>query len=406
MGETYSKIPQLYSAKIKRAFFHQKSLHMPYFVKLLSLVLLVLAWILPGCVEDDDLQVDNFTDLPSYQLEQIEVLSDQGDMILGRPVYTEIDSDGKRLVMDLASFEIHVYDSEGTHQNSFGQEGDGPGEFRQPRNLMIGENDTLYVNDNTRRSLLVYAKTGVYEWSHAYDLAYPQIEGGFASFFLMPDQDGYPVVIRIRESSEEFPNGYSTVKLTDNSGSIIHNTDVKFGQGEMLTIESGGNRIMFGLSEVANSQIAAVKDGTFYQVWTADPVIYHYSNEGELLNTIELAGYPLQRAASQYITELNDRVFGGQFGNQTNALREAVGEYFPAFSQIMVMKDDSIWLSRIVPDSRDQHWYHLSPLGEPLGKLNLESGFNLRNADANMIYVSGEDENGSPAIIRYRFTAS
>jgi len=372
--------------------------------KYFSIVLLGLALILHGC-SDEETKEDNFTNLPLYQLEQVEVLSDQGEMIIGRPSHTGIDSDGNRLVMDLAGFHIHVYDSEGILQNSFGREGDGPGEFRQPRNLMIGENDTLYINDNSRRSLLVYAKTGEYEWRHAYDLAYPQIDGGFTSFFLMPGESGYPVVISYSENTDEFPNGYSTVKLTDKNGRIIKDTEVRFARGEMLTIESGGNQIMFGLSEVANSQITAANEGTYFQAWTADPVIYHYSNSGELLKTIELNGYPIRETSSQDISELNERIFGsGQFGNQTNALRGAIGEFFPAFSQIRVMKDNSIWLSRIVPDSRDHHWYHLSPNGEPLGRLELENGFRLQNAVNNRIYVSGEDENGAPAIVAYRIT--
>lgn len=371
---------------------------------LLLFALLLFSLLLIGCSEEV-IKESYFSELPAYQLEQVEILSDQEEVILGRPVYTEIDSDGNRLVMDLASFEIHIYDKQGVLRNSFGHEGDGPGEFRQPRNLMIGENDTLYVNDNSRRSLLVYAKTGKYEWSHAYDLAYPPIENGFATFFLMPGESGYPVVARIREDSEEFPNGYTTVKLTDYNGAIIQNTGVMFAEGEMLTIESNGNRIMFGLSEVANSQITVSRNDTYYQAWTAEPVIYQYRNDGELLRTIELEGYPIQKATSRHISELNEGVFGGRFGNQTSALRGAIGEYFPAFSQIMVTDDESIWLSRIMPESKDQHWYHLSPTGEPLGKLHLENGYNLRNADTDYIYVSGETENGSPAILRYRLTA-
>jgi len=376
---------------------------MRHLYNLLLSALLIFALFLPGCSEEE-IKYDYFSELPAYQLEQVQILSDQEEVILGRPVYTEIDSDGNRLVMDLSSFQIHVYDKEGTLRNSFGQEGDGPGEFRQPRNLMIGENDTLYVNDNTRRSLLVYAKTGEHDWKHAYDLSYPQIENGFATFFLMPGEGGYPIVVNISEESEEFPNGYTTVKLTGKNGANIRNTDVRFARGEMLTIESGGNRIMLGLSEVANSQVTAAKNGTYYQAWTAEPVIYHYSSDGELLRTIELEGYPIQQTTSRHISELNDRMFGGQFGNQTSALRGAIGDYFPAFTQIMVMNDESIWLSRVMPESTGQHWYHLSSTGEPLGKLGLENGFSLRNAIANHIYVSGETEDGSPAILKYRIT--
>lgn len=43
---------------------------------------------------------------------------------------------------------------------------------------------------------------------------------------------------------------------------------------------------------------------------------------------------------------------------------------------------------------------------EPLGRISLEPGGDLRNAVGNDIYVSGADEDGSPVIIRYRMDGS
>lgn len=369
-------------------------------------VFVILIMIFHSCGAEEDATENLFSNLPEYQMETVEVLGDQGDLILGRPVHTEIDSEGNRLVMDLSVFQVHVYDRDGVYQNSFGTEGDGPGEFRQPGRPIISENDTLYFSDYRRQSLLVYKKTGNYEWEHAYDLAFPQTEGGAPTVAMAPSETGYPVVYRMHDNSDEFPDGYSTVKLVDSAGRIISDTDVAFRSGKMITIETNGNRIMLGLAEVHNSQIAPHPNGTYYQAWTADPVIYQYSARGELLKTIQLEGYPILPVTNQAISSMSEQRFGGQFGNIANDLREAVGENFPAFSEIMVMKDDSIWLREIVPESNNESWYHLTPEGKPLGRLSLEPGEDLRNAVGNDIYVSGTDEDGSPVIIRYRIDGS
>lgn len=362
-----------------------------------------IPFILQGCTEDN-VQEDDFTNLPIYQLEEMEVLSDQADLLMGRPVFTEIDSEGNRLIMDLSSFEILVYDEQGTYHNSFGREGSGPGEFQQPSYMMLGENDTLYVSDNTRNSLIVYSKSSDFSWSHAYDIAFPQAENGYPGSALMPSTAGFPIVYMSNDESDEFPNGFKEVRIVDRHGEYIGNAGVKFKRGALITLEMGGNQIRLGLSEVPGDQISPKNDGSFYRAWTGDPVIYHYSSGGELLLEIHLPGLPEQEVTNAAISSLNDRLFGSQFGDMTKQLREEIGDTFPYFSQIRVMKDESLWLARIVPDSGNENWYHITAEGEPLGQLILDEGFRLRNSNGNEVYISGEKEDGAPAVIKYRLS--
>ncbi|NBC25311.1 MAG: hypothetical protein GVY08_00480 [Bacteroidetes bacterium] len=367
-----------------------------------TILILGITLFLQGCAEEA-VQDDQFSGLPVYQLKEAEVLSDQGDLILGRPVHTEIDSEGNRLVMDLSSFEIHVYDSDGIYQNSFGREGSGPGEFKQPQRPVVGENDTLYINDGARRSLLVFYKSGEYEWSPAYDVAFPQTDDGFPSRALTPSPSGYPIVYGINEETEEFPDGYDEVHLVSREGNILKNTNVAFQNGSTIQLETDNMQIRFGLAEMPGNRITPKYDGTYYQAWTGEPVINHYTNEGERIGEIPLEGYPVQEVTADAIASLNDRMFsGGQFGDMSGQLRENIGETFPLFSIIKVMKDESIWLSRITPETSDESWYHLSPEGDPLGQLSLAEGERLRNAVGDEIYVSGVNADGTPAIIKYR----
>ncbi|WP_340105755.1 6-bladed beta-propeller [Rhodohalobacter sp. 8-1] len=357
-----------------------------------------------GCGGGEETSQDNrFADLPEYNLEQVQRLEDQGDLILGRPVYTEIDSDGNHLVMDLASFEVYVFDSEGTYLTSFGSEGEGPGEFQQPMRPILSENDTLYISDYGRRSLLVYSRSGDYSWDYAYDVSFPATEEGFPFYSLTPTEAGFPIVYRVQDDSEKFPNGYSTVKLINRNGKVVQNTDLKFDVGKNLELSSGDMRISMRLSEMHGTQISPHPDGSYFQAWTEDPVLHQFSAEGDTLRSIELNGFPVQPVTSDAISSLTER-YGGQFGSLENDLEEAIGDFFPAFSQMQVMKDHSIWLRKITPEVTSQSWYHLSPDGEPLGMLMLAEGESLRNSVTGHIYVSGEAEDGAPVILKYRIS--
>lgn len=360
--------------------------------------------LITGCGGGQETSQENrFADLPEYSLEQVQVLEGQGDVILGRPVYTEIDSDGNHLVMDLASFEVHVFDSEGTYQSGFGSQGEGPGEFQQPMSPVLSESDTLYISDNGRRSLLVYYRSSEYSWDHAYDISFPATEEGFPFYSLTPTEAGFPIVYRVQDDSEEYPNGYSTVKLIDRNGVVIGGTGVKFDVGKNIELNMGATQISMRLSEMHGTQIAPHPDGSYYQAWSADPVLHQFSAEGDSLRSIELNDYPVQTVTSDAISSLTER-YGGQFGNLESDIKEAIGDFFPLFSEMKVMKDHSIWLRKITPEQTNQSWYHLSQDGEPLGTLILSENQSLRNAVPGHVYVSGEAEDGSPVILKYRIS--
>jgi len=371
------------------------------------LLILTSIMVFAGCVGGDSSESgDNqFTSLPEYTLEQVLELSGNDDVLLGRPNSVVLDSDGNLLVMDLATYSVHVFDDEGTYQTSFGSQGEGPGEFQQPMRMLLTKQDTLYINDNIRGSLLVYYRNGDYDWEHAYDILLPQSGKGFPFYSLYPTDEGIPTVFRVRDDSDDYPNGYSTIKFINRNGDITKETDLKFNNGDVLEVNMNDMQMQIGLSELNRTEIAPHPDGSFIQAWTADPVLYQFSADGDTLNTMELEGYPIEPATSETISVLAER-YGTGFGNIESGMEEAIGDFFPAFTDVMVMHDESIWLRNVRTVDTRQSWYHLSPEGVPSGTLLLGENESLRNAVANHVYVSGEADDGSPVIVKYSLSAS
>ncbi|GEM_PF-4401818 len=67
-----------------------------------------------------------------------------------------IDSEGRVIVLDFDNQEVRLYDPSGQFVEVVGKQGEGPGEYMQAGYLLIGENDSLYVYDNTRGFFVVY----------------------------------------------------------------------------------------------------------------------------------------------------------------------------------------------------------------------------------------------------------
>jgi len=371
------------------------------------LLILTLLMVFAGCVGGDSSESgDNqFTSLPEYTLEQVLELSGKDDVLLGRPNSVVFDSAGNLLVMDLATYSVHVFDDEGIYQTSFGSQGEGPGEFQQPMRMLLTKQDTLYINDNIRGSLLVYSRNGDYDWEHAYDILLPQSGDGFPFYSLYPTDEGIPTVFRVRDDSDDYPNGYSTIKFINRNGDITKETDLKFNNGDVLEVNMNDMQMQIGLSELNSTEIAPHPDGSFIQAWTADPVLYQFSADGDTLNTMELEGYPIEPATSEAVSVLAER-YGSGFGNIESGMEEAIGDFFPAFTDVMVMHDESIWLRKVRTVDTRQSWYHLAPEGVPSGTLLLGENESLRNAVANHVYVSSEADDGSPVIVKYRLSTS
>lgn len=72
-----------------------------------------------------------------------------------------VTPDGKIVVLDRQGSKVSVFSSDGAPLASFGREGDGPGEFRNPTSLAILEDGTVVVHEYQKRALQRFTLDGV-----------------------------------------------------------------------------------------------------------------------------------------------------------------------------------------------------------------------------------------------------
>ncbi|MTI86784.1 MAG: hypothetical protein FH748_02315 [Balneolaceae bacterium] len=92
-----------------------------------------------------------------FELSSEQVL--KGDLLSGA-MEIDFNSKGELYILDRQQLAIIVYDQELVERNRFGQKGSGPGEFRRPIDLYIGEDDIVYVLDVGLRRISIFSASG------------------------------------------------------------------------------------------------------------------------------------------------------------------------------------------------------------------------------------------------------
>ncbi len=95
-----------------------------------------------------------------------EVLSigvDQGDeqYMFGR--IQGVAGTGDRVyVLDASIPAVRIYDDHGQHVSDVGAEGDGPGEFRRPDALLVGDDGRIFVRDSNQGRITIFDAEGTF----------------------------------------------------------------------------------------------------------------------------------------------------------------------------------------------------------------------------------------------------
>ena len=98
---------------------------------------------------------------------KIELLRTIGDintldenLAFNMPSDIALDEAGNIYILDAGNCRIQKFDSEGKYLDSFGREGQGPGEFNSPSSLDIGAQGSLIIADPRGRKIQIFSTEG------------------------------------------------------------------------------------------------------------------------------------------------------------------------------------------------------------------------------------------------------
>lgn len=116
-----------------------------------------------------------------------------GPALLGNVRALAVDSAGTVYVLDGENHRLVAFNPDGTVRWSNGKQGAGPGEFRRPRDMILGDKGRLFVANNGGREIDVWTTNGTFverQTFEANDLS-SLSPIGYADGFLILSESGF-----------------------------------------------------------------------------------------------------------------------------------------------------------------------------------------------------------------------
>ena len=111
----------------------------------------------------------------------------------------EVDAKGAMYVMDPGNHRIQIFDAEGNFVRSFGSKGEGPGEFKQLKDLRFRPDGKLAVFDLGHKKMNIFEPDGAFIGEQAF----PRTLVGLAAPFFLENGNILVSVIRLDQTGSQ-----------------------------------------------------------------------------------------------------------------------------------------------------------------------------------------------------------
>ena len=298
--------------------------------------------------------------------------------------------DGRIVVANAGSGELRVFDSEGVHVESWGGQGDGPGEFgaMAPSRVMPWPGDSLMARDPFSRRASIFGIDGTFGRAL-------RPEGGYASV-VGPLPDGRVFAATLTTYSGGSPGASELTRpeleygILEADGSV--HRDLGAYPGSELYVVNTANGPLLRRYPFSRSAYPLVW-GDLVVISANDRYeIRAYRPDGALARIVRRdheARAPTQADLRDYVARQNPE--------RPEAL-DAVAdmplvEAFPAFARVLVDRLDHLWVEEYrLPGETHRLWTVFDPEGRALGLVEMPGSFAVREIGEDYILGTRRDE--------------
>ncbi len=331
--------------------------------------------------------------------------------VTGLAVY----GDSLLLVLDGIDQAIKVFDWSGEPVGQIGRYGSGPGEFRDPRSLVV-RHDTIFVGNAATASLILLNISG----DELARLTFPWItvaggtrivpgpsgifpDGTFLGIasadrpYLYKERTEYSIPILKIGRTGEVLDTLAFHRLF--TGRRIRAPEV-MTEAYLLPAEASSDELSFSteLGIVAIAEPSPQGHDARYRITSV-------RHTGDTIFS-RLYSFQPQRIRGETRTALALRM--GPPAQRSRRVREALEEahgaraHLPPVSAIRIDRDGRLWVGREDVPGEPILWEVLSPQGDPLFRVKLPAGVTVRYSSGNLLWTTMKDELGVPFVVRYR----
>jgi hypothetical protein len=347
------------------------------------------------------------TNLPVWTLDESPVLEISGDAApyLGSIGEVGMLSDGRLLVEDNQTHELHLFDAEGVVERLVGGAGSGPGEFQNMTKLTVTPGDTAFTYDRRQYRVTAFDADGALVRT----VSLTREEGGRNTLAMdvwaldsdhlllhrlsswdslnpapLPRRDQRDVVLfpldgegMVRGDPVRFPGGYSVEFEMGDAGSPFANQPI---------ISVGGGRVLYG-SGLAFELTVSTPDLLPERVvrWDGWQEPLTEGMQDAVRQEIEAGLEEIRAQRPDLVEGILDALFS------PNVLPDLL----PALGSAFRDEAGRIWVSRFQPTTaswnQEEAWCVLGPGGHPLARLRLPPDTRLAAGRGDLVALITRD---------------
>lgn len=327
------------------------------------------------------------------------VVFEDEELLIGQIASVTVDSRGRVYIADRDQHTIHRFDEEGSYLESFGREGEGPGEFR---NLIEVDyrDGTMYTLDQNLNRIIGFDSESldvVYERSLAgtTNRQGMEVRSMPGAFFVLPEQrfmlafDAFSDINR--------PGAfYIPVDIMDSSGAYAGINSIRLPARESVMIPSGDGNIGVVVPPYGRrSLLASDSHGNIYASWTNHLLIKQFDRHG----TFHQAWFADEPGPELSYRQIRDHYSDGL----VSALQsQSLPDHWPALRSFLADDQQNLWIERFTGEPGRSEWIVVNSEGDVTARMSLPSAQSVYHIANGHIYLTERDEFGLDVVMRYR----
>jgi len=283
-----------------------------------------------------------------------------------------VDDEERIYVLDYKNVQVKVFDRDGKYLSTFGQRGQGPGEFFRPRGIYITSEDEVVVYDMGNRSFIYFSKEG------------------------------------------QFLGSFSTAKLSlvganiDSKGNIIGDVFSDNPEDRSFVLKKFDSKLnelfTIGSSPLSPPRIFKVSlPYCFCQVRKDDHIVFGYTKNYEI-QIINPEGEVIRKISKEYDpVEFTDKEKEAILENNPLKLKIEFTKYHNPFLRFFLDDEGRLFvLTSEKAKDKESYYYDIF---DPEGKYIAKVLFNINPPlffKKGKLYTIEEDEEGYQCVKRYK----
>lgn len=336
-------------------------------------------------------------DAPSHSIEFERVASygDTNDMFVGRMRGAGVGADGKVYLADASEMLVHIYEPDGTHIQSVGGKGEGPGEFTMVNQPLI-YNNHMYVTDYMQRRVSAFT---LKDYSFDYAINFGDNDSGMMGYpelFTPLNNGSYFMLMRIMSGDGGLYTQKPELVLMDNTGDVIEKEMINFDSTNMVTVQSGNGFMLLMPNYLRRSIVRSNSREEIVYANSDRMFIQFFDMQGNYKRGVyySYTNIPLDR----------NRILDNYERDEMKSAirRETMPETMPVFNQMHLDDEDRMWFIMITEEEDQREVWLLDYEGERLAAFTWPRNKHIQTIRDNHIYALEENDMGLNEIVKYR----